>query len=268
LRQVISEKGQELARDYVQRFPAHGMSGARLLAASGADPAEVNAAIVAVVESTRYGTPPNNDAVVPADINGIVYDALDIGAYDAALVAAEAQVTRNPDSPNGYDTLAHVHAARGEFDAAVAIAERGIEVAGRGSPMTETLRSTISQAKNSSVEGIAYECPRNLLQPLLVFPGENLLFVDEFPEAAVRRALQSSLNDLARECIKSDGIPPEVVVVIRLGEGGTIAELQVLTPSVSTEDSACLRERARHLRVPLDLPGLEVMLVASLQREP
>jgi hypothetical protein len=267
LAQQMSELGKTLAREYIQRFPAHAMPAARLLAAAAADPAEIHSVITGVVEKTLYGAKSEGDpAAVPADINAIVYDALEMGMVDAALVAAESQVLHDPGNPNAYDTLAQVHAARGSYDQAIASAERGLALADRLSPIADTLRSTISEANTSSSVQLSYSCRRRLLEPLLIFSGENLLFVNDELQSTVRRGLESPVAKIALECLRGENAPNELVVIVRFGEDETIVDLEVITESVSAEAARCLRQRVVGLPAPMNAPGVEVILTVSLSR--
>jgi hypothetical protein len=177
-------KGLNIARNYVARHPAYGLPGARLLAAMGAERAEVEAALFAVLDnSTPVFSDADSPATVHIDINGFVFDALELGANDSALAAARAQVQAAPEDANAFDTLAQVHAARGEYEEAVHAARNGLMHTDDLSTLADVLRTTIRFAEAGSAVDRVWLCRRSLLESMLKFPGENVLFFNAGPAA-------------------------------------------------------------------------------------
>jgi hypothetical protein len=182
------------------------------------------------------------------------------------LAAAEANVSARPEDPNAYDTLAQVQAARDEADAAAASAQRGLELADDCSAIAQQLRQTLCDARLSRVP-VALAGERRLAQDLVMVPGEDELFVTDDPYEVVRRALAGPVRELARECLADhvvNGAADQLVVLVRLGEEGRVARVDLFAPGVDEEGLRCLRERAGELSAPLDAPGLEVLLLESL----
>jgi tetratricopeptide (TPR) repeat protein len=258
-------RGQRLAREYLQRFPSHGLPAVRLLAAMGATAEEINEGIVSIVKSTVFGRNAENGATVTCiDINSLVFDSLDLGAYDAALVAAEAHVDADPENPNAYDTLAQVQAARGAYDDAISTARQGLQRTEDVSPMADTLRSTIRDAQNRTAPDIGGTSTRQLRQSLITIPGEGKLFYEQLPYTRLRCELQSSVSDLLRT---DDNLPREAVLRVRVGSGKSIEDVQILTTGLPDNVAALLRSRVLELPVSFNAAGLEVNVLASARRQ-
>jgi tetratricopeptide (TPR) repeat protein len=254
-------RGQILAREYLQRFPSHGMPAVSLLAAAGAESNQINAGIVSIVENTVYGkNAGDNDNATCVDINAVVYDALDLGAHDAALIAAEAQVRADPENANAYDTLAQVQAARGAFDEAVSTAREGLRHVDEVSSMADTLRSTVRDAQHRTASGVGGLSIRQVRQSLTIVPGEGKLFYDQLPDSRLRCELKAKISNLLQA---DDRLPRDTVLRVRMGAGGHITDVEILTAGLSEQMEASLRERVQNLDAIFDTAGLEVIVLAS-----
>lgn len=261
LSQSFSETGKRIAREYLRQFPLHGMAAARLLALSGAELSEVEAAINSVIETARSDVGAD-DRSVRVDFNSIAYDSLRLGALDAALSASQTQVQSDAGNPNALDTLAHVQAARAEYQSAVNTARRGLELVSEDSRMAETLRQTLLIARSGASPSIKTLSRADLLKRLLKAPGDNPLFPPQDPDDLVRAEIESPIAELVRSCLK-DAESTEFVVEVRLNISGQL-ELQFIYPPVSQEQEDCFRRGLARITSPAGFASMVVTLTVAV----
>jgi hypothetical protein len=257
----VASRARELAESYIARFPSHSMPAIRLLAASGAEQHRLDAAIRRLVDSTRHRgsrNGPNDGLSVLVDLNAIVYDALEMGVTDGALYAADIQVRDHPDNANAYDTLAQVYALREDYENAERAARRGLEEVMDDSPIARQLEKTIADASDQYVT-IDYACRRSLMNRCLRFAGEGQLFPYEDPEREVERILTEAIQSAAQFCVKDSRSLNDIVVLVRIGDGGLITEILPLSePSRLAVD--CIRDRLADLQFETAFDGMEIVV--------
>ena len=137
----MAAASRQAAEDYLQIFPAYGLPAVRMLAVSGAPVAELDESLGKVLAAM-------DDADVATDLNGFAYDALEMGAMNAAREAATRQLKRQPNQANAYDTLAQVHAARGEYDEARKIVRAGLTQAVDDPHLSVILHQTLASIES------------------------------------------------------------------------------------------------------------------------
>jgi len=234
LRGRIQQSLQPLLADYVQKYPAQGGRALKLLAAAGASRDQLEKAFARVINQTDS-----------AALNELVYDALDTGALDAALTAAEKQVHKFPTA-NSYDSLAEVYNYRGDKEHAVATEEKAL--ASHPAPQEEKpMRANLERFRKGQ------RLP-DATKPTLasLFPSERRP-MNLPPEFALRRLLQTEAMRVAEPCrSKAPKDVDEIYVRIRVGTTPRIERVELLEPSASPEFRKCIEKAIREIAVPAD----------------
>lgn len=241
---------QEAAKNYLNEFPAHGLPAIRMLAAAGATFDELDEHTATLLATAKASG-------VSLDLNTIAYEALALGATGGALQAAELQTKDFPEEPNSWDTLAHVQAARGEYAAAVETALHGLEVATESDPIRCVLQQTLGDAQNRSPGEVRPICQRKLSRNFTAIPGEDPLFVDPWPSAVVRQALQEPLREVVQE--HASLLPEVVALSIHFGSTGEDLSLAALSPGISPDTVQMLADKVAAFHPPLPLPDLDMV---------
>jgi len=234
---------------FSSRYPLHSQRAIRALAGSGADRATLEKELTRAVEASG-----END-----DLNDLVYLALGVGAFDAALLAGEKQARLVPGDAGVLDSLAEVHNYRGDKDKALETERKALEL--------KDLSPEMKAMLEASMKRFATGAPTTDVKPrpVLASPLEPSAEAAK-PKDAAAAALKlytMSAPMIASTCsAKKKGLD-EVYVRIRLGDG-KVAKVEVLEPAAPAGLKKCLDQAVRAVKVPLEQKSTKITLAFAL----
>lgn len=250
--QRLGAQARAAALKQIRTYPASGEQALAVLAAAGASVKELESAYAKVIAATSD----------PSTLNRLIYTALGAGAHDAALAAAEKQVSLNPDDPNSYDSLAEVHNYRGDRDKAVATVKTGLGK--KGPPqilaiMRENMRRFERGGPSPDVrEAGSFD---RVLESRFLFSSAR----PSDPESVTRRMLESEKHALSSACAGLAGRLESALLRVTIGASARVSRVEVLEPGAGARLKKCLIDAARRLPIPADNPEARVVIDVPLE---
>lgn len=222
---------------FVAKHPGAGSDLLGTLAATRTDPKTLDRLVQQVVAAAPNGA-----------LNELTYEALRVGAYDAALVAAKRQLDASPTDPNSFDTLAEVHNFRGEKQKAVELERKGLSLPGVPASLAQAMRDNLARFERGERDP-AIRAPE-LAAALGRFAPPASRVVD--PRQVSERWLREEAPGVIGKCAgpaKASGLR-DAVVRITLGPAAHPAKVELLEPSAPAPLRKCLEEALGALAVP------------------
>lgn len=243
----LEAEARRAAQAHLRRFPGMPMQALAVLAASGADRKTLEAEYRRVFAAV-------ND---PGQLNGLVYNALGAGAFDAALLGAQKQVKLAPEEANPYDTLAEVHNYRGEKDKAVATEKLGMTK--KVEPeLLVAMRENLArfEAGGRTPDARAPSSFDRLFESKMLFTAGD----SRDPGAITRRMFDDKKAVISEACsAKAKGLK-SALMRLTVGAGAVLSKVEVLEPDATAALKKCMVDAARKLTIPADNPAVRVLV--------
>lgn len=236
---------------FVERHPAGAADLLGALAATGTDPKTLDRLVRQVVAAAPSGA-----------LNELTYEALRVGAFDAALVAGKRQLAANPTDPNAFDTLAEVHNFRGEKPEAVELEKKGLALPGVPASLAQAMKENLARFERGEKDP-SVRAPE-LAAVIGRFAPPGMRAVD--PRQVTERWLREETPAVIGKCAapaKASGLK-DAVVRVTLGAGAHPAKVELLEPSAPAPLRKCIEEALGALAVPPGSPAVRTLLTLPL----
>ncbi len=236
---------------FVERHPGAGSDLLGALAATRTDPRTLDRLVQRVVAAAPRGA-----------LNELTYEALRVGAYDAALVSARKQLDASPADPNSFDTLAEVHNFRGERAKAVELEQKGLALPGIPASLAQAMKENLARFERGEKDP-ALRAPE-LAAVLSRFAPPASRAVD--PRQVSERWLRDETPGKLGKCAapaKAAGFK-EAVVRVTLGAAARPERVELLEPSAPAPLRKCIEEVLGALAVPPGTSPVRTLLTLPL----
>jgi hypothetical protein len=241
---------------YLDKYPAWAHSALPALAASGADRATLERAFTRAIDAAQ---------LPPPVLNKLTYEALAVGALDAALHAAEKQLAAAPKDPNSYDTLAEVYNYRRDKARALELERQGLAIEGAPPDLVAAMRENLKRFEIGGPCKDVLGAP--VLPEVLVMPqpSANALGGNK---AATRRLFEHAAAEIGQGCGKQSKGLEEAYVRVQVGPNPHIGKVEVLEPQASPALRKCLERALREVAIPADTEPARVTFAIPLPSPP
>jgi thiol-disulfide isomerase/thioredoxin len=249
----LAEKQQQEVRAaalaYSSRYPLHSQQAIKALAGAGADRATLEKELARAVEASGKDD----------DLNGLVYLALSVGAFDAAVLAGEKQVQLFPGDANAMDSLSEAYNYRGEKEKALANQRQALELKDLPAEQKAALEANMKRFQTGAP---TTDVPP---RPVLASPLEPSAQAARPKDAtaAARTLYTKNAALIASKCAAKKKGLDEVYVRIRVGDG-KVDKIDVLEPAAPAALKKCLAAAIRDVKVPLEQKSAKVTLSLAL----
>jgi tetratricopeptide (TPR) repeat protein len=251
LRDSNARRVTEAVLDQVKRYPGQATQALPLLGATGADRKITAAAFERVIAAT---------AEAPR-LNQLIYDALAVGQFDAALAAAQKQLLAQPNDPNAYDSLAEVYNYRHQKAEALATEQKGLAMPNLQPDLARAMRANLKRFETGGESGDVRPA-RELSSPLEPAPAPAAR--STAPREVTERLYAHEAAAITRGCADKAGGLEEAWVRIVVGSGARVEKVELLEPGATAALRKCLEKGVRAVVLPADSPPVRVTMALPL----